>query len=117
MPSLTPLTKEKSICLMAGLYGAEQNPGKWIKTLTSSPQTKKTQIILFSDNKQNRNGTTLAKYITDQKLGNVKETPPKRSRTTNNIIIAWMWHIDKEALEKWDKENKDTEKENLWFTS
>lgn len=60
--------------------------------------------VIFSDNldyghsaagtRRYSPGVGFAKYITDNALGTITESPPIVNRNTNNTIKTWIWNID-----------------------
>lgn len=104
MATLRPLITGHSICEFSGLSGANTNPEVLIKEIIETSIYNKLSIVMFSDNVAYENGTTLANYIKQNKLGTIKETGKEKSLNTGSIINTWMWHLNKEKLKEWDKE-------------
>lgn len=70
--------------------------------------------ILFTTVK-GRNGAKLAKFIKDNKLGEVNKQRPTVNANTTNMLYLWVWRVDKTAIESWWKKNKpDAEAYDIW---
>lgn len=60
-------------------------------------------VFIFSDADVFGKGIELAKYIKENKLGIVTETPSVLNANSYHIIRVWCWNVDKEAYVDWFK--------------
>jgi hypothetical protein len=58
-------------------------------------------FILFST--PHKTGPALRKYIEDNSLGTVIESPPAKNPNSGNTIRVWVWMIDHMKLKQWAK--------------
>lgn len=65
---------------------------------------KKIPFVIFSDNIiKSKAGISLAKYITDKKLGEITESPVRNNPGHDGAIRIWIWTVDWNNLVKWEK--------------
>ena len=74
--------------------------------------------VFFTDTKNNmkntkNSGWVLAKYIKDNKLGTLVESPGRVNPNSGNTLIAWIWTVSRRNLNAWKREHKITPKLTL----
>lgn len=66
-------------------------------------------FYLFTEETETKRGKELKKFIEKNKLGTVYATKSKLNTNSGNDITAYIWEVDKKAVEKYaDKNCKDT---------
>lgn len=58
-------------------------------------------MVIFSDAVQNKRGEWLAKFLVDEKLGVVVESPAATNPNTLHKIKTWIFVPNHVALKKW----------------
>ena len=66
--------------------------------------------VMFSDqvDGRHRSGTNLAKLITNEKLGRLQVTRPRKNPNSNNLIQTWMWSVNWKRVKEYTRDNPAT---------
>ena len=72
-------------------------------------------FIIFTDLVKNNLGDKFHKFILKNKLGQVTKVVGRKNSNTGNWINVWVWAINKSALRKWWRQNRNYEENADYF--
>lgn len=62
--------------------------------------------IIFSGVREERYGQEFAALIKKYKLGTITKAPAKKNLNSGNVILAWIWTLDRRAIQKWAEKHR-----------
>lgn len=104
-------------CGMAELHGVQHYTSKQFHNILAAVKVSSKGAFLFSsavecdpgDKALKSNGATrLAKALIAKELGEVTAIPPFRNPNTGNMIVSFMWGVNRNALNAYCVKNKIT---------
>lgn len=88
------MTNSRKVKKLAGLSGCKANPEDMMLAIANSKKSKGVAMIIFSDNVDNGNGESLARFIEKKNLGQITESGQCVNPNSRNTIQAWIWTIN-----------------------
>lgn len=80
-----------------------QHPKERLRQLLQQPSQKNIDIYVFSSRVRNYDGSELAKFVIENKLGDIIETDSTTNPNTNAMIKTWAWIKWHKGIENWLK--------------
>lgn len=68
---------------------------------------KECAFYIFTDIDTQKYGAALAKYITDNELGQIAASKSKINPNSDNRLRVWVWSVSDRAFHRWWRKNRD----------